>query len=383
MIVAAGAVDGQPEERLTGGGDEIVEPVVARLEPVGRLVVPEPEPVVAGGDKIVGGRIGDLVAGELLEREAIERRVIIEGPDDVIAVAPGMGLVAVALEGVRLGIAHQIEPVPPPLLTVVRRSEEPIDSALPRPRCLVGEKGVHVGLARRQAGEVVGRAPQQCLPVGERRSSEPLLGEPLEYERVDRRRRDAVVGDGRRINCRHRRPARRAEGPVFLPFGPRGDPITQRRHLGRGEPRTFGGHLQVGVGGDDPLEDQARVSLSRNDRPAPGGKLTGCPVSGVEAEAPFLRVGAVAGEAAAGEERLDVAGKVDGVSGGGLFCRDGTQERTDHNGRQGPRMSKRVNRHGTSCQTGNRHSTLRLRPERGQFTRGSVCLRRREPPSLS
>ena len=101
------------------------------------------------------------------------------------------------------------------------------------------------------------------------------------------------------------------------------------------------------------------------------------------AEAPFLRVGAVAGEAAAGEERLDVAGKVDGVSGGGLVCRDGTQERTDHNGSQGPRMSNRVNRHGTSCQTGNRHSTLRLRPERGQFTRGSVCLRRREPPPLS
>ena len=54
VVVAAGAVDRQAEERLAGGGDEVIEPVVPRLHAVGRLVVPEPEPVEAGGDQVVG-----------------------------------------------------------------------------------------------------------------------------------------------------------------------------------------------------------------------------------------------------------------------------------------------------------------------------------------
>ena len=54
VVVAASAVDRQAEERLPGGGDEVVEPVVPRLHAVGRFVVPEPEAVVAGGDQVVG-----------------------------------------------------------------------------------------------------------------------------------------------------------------------------------------------------------------------------------------------------------------------------------------------------------------------------------------
>ena len=326
--------------------------------------------MVASGDQIIGGRIGDLVAGELLKRKAIKRRVVVEGPDDVVTVAPGMGLVAVALEGVGLGIAHQIEPVPPPLLAVVGRGEEPVNDALPRPRRLVGEEGLHVGLRGGKAGQIVGAAPQERPLVGKHGSRKPLLGEPFEHKRVNGGRRDAVIRDGRRIDRRHWRPARRAKRPVFLPLGPLTDPIPQRRHLGGGEPRPFGGHLQVGVCGDDPLEYQTRVGTSRHDRPAPGGKRAGCPVGGVEAEAPFLRVGAVAGEAAAGEERLDLAREVDGVSGGPLAGRRHHQDRSQRDQRQGPRMSNRVNRHGTSCQSGSHHSTLHRWPRRGRFSRG-------------
>ena len=54
VVVAASAVDRQAEERLAGGGDEVIEPVVPRLQAVGRLVVPESEPVVARGDQVVG-----------------------------------------------------------------------------------------------------------------------------------------------------------------------------------------------------------------------------------------------------------------------------------------------------------------------------------------
>ena len=53
VIVAAGAVDRQPQEGLAGGGHDVVKPVVAELFPVGRFVIPHTEPVVAGGDQSV------------------------------------------------------------------------------------------------------------------------------------------------------------------------------------------------------------------------------------------------------------------------------------------------------------------------------------------
>ena len=69
VIVAAGAVDRQAEEDLAGGRDDVVEPVVAGLLAVGRLVVPDAQAVEAGGDERVGVAVGQLVAGELLADE--------------------------------------------------------------------------------------------------------------------------------------------------------------------------------------------------------------------------------------------------------------------------------------------------------------------------
>ena len=58
-----------------------MEVVVDRLQRVGRLVVPDPEPVVAGRDDRLERRVVDLVAGELLDEEATERLVTVDRVD--------------------------------------------------------------------------------------------------------------------------------------------------------------------------------------------------------------------------------------------------------------------------------------------------------------
>ena len=65
-------------------------------------------------------RLGEQVAGDVLGEEPVVGQVGVEGADDVVAVAPGVGDLVVELVAVRLGVADQIEPVPAPALAVVR-----------------------------------------------------------------------------------------------------------------------------------------------------------------------------------------------------------------------------------------------------------------------
>ncbi len=119
VVVATGAVDRQPEEHLPRRGDKVIQLVVPRELPVSRLVVPDPKPVVTCCDARLVIGIRQLIAGELLPYEAVEGLVGVERADDVVTVAPGVGLGPIALVAVGLGEADEIEPVPPPLLTVV------------------------------------------------------------------------------------------------------------------------------------------------------------------------------------------------------------------------------------------------------------------------
>ena len=81
----------------------------------------------------------DQVGGELLVNEAIERRVLVEGPDDVIAIGVGIGPNAVVAEHehavLGVGVAGDVEPVPAPALAIVRRRQQPIDQLRPANAC--------------------------------------------------------------------------------------------------------------------------------------------------------------------------------------------------------------------------------------------------------
>ena len=129
MVVAAGAVHGHAEKRLADGGDDVVQFVEAGLGFVGGFIVPGAQAIEAGGDDGIGRGMLEFVAGDLLADELVEGFVGVEGLDDVIAVAPGVGLDAVALEGVGFCESDDVEPVAAPFFAVLRRGEEAVDDA--------------------------------------------------------------------------------------------------------------------------------------------------------------------------------------------------------------------------------------------------------------
>ncbi len=123
MIVTAGAAERQAEKDLGRGGDDIVELIVAILGGVGGLVVPGTETMEARGDDRVGAGLGQLVAGDLLDKEAVVGFIVVERADDPVAIAPGVGLGRVALESVGLGEPYDVEPVPRPSLAMCGAGE--------------------------------------------------------------------------------------------------------------------------------------------------------------------------------------------------------------------------------------------------------------------
>src|SRR5690242_19088067 len=101
----------QPKEYLCGGADHVVELVKTVLFGVSGFVVSGAKAVITRGNQCLGVGIGQLVPGQLFENEAVKRLVAVESADDIIPVAPHVGLVGVALVAVGIGIAHQVKPV--------------------------------------------------------------------------------------------------------------------------------------------------------------------------------------------------------------------------------------------------------------------------------
>ena len=97
MIVASGATDGQPEHHLARRRDDVVQLVELGLFGIGRLIIPDAETVVSGGNDRIVRHLVQLVAGQLLAHELVVGLVVVQRADDVIAVLPGIWFHAVAL----------------------------------------------------------------------------------------------------------------------------------------------------------------------------------------------------------------------------------------------------------------------------------------------
>ena len=140
MVVAAGTADGEAEEPAGKDVDPIVDDVGGDAE--------EPS---ARGEEAERGKVGiplptEPIGGELKRDEAIVGEILVEGPDHPVAVHRGMdekALLAAVDIALRIGIAGHIEPVPPLLLTVARRGEEPVDELLVRVRGGIGHERRH------------------------------------------------------------------------------------------------------------------------------------------------------------------------------------------------------------------------------------------------
>ena len=288
-------------------------------------------PLETGRDQLRLRRIRQQVAGDLLDRELVERLVRVEGFDHPVAVGPHLARV-VEVQAVGVGVARGIEPIAGAVLAVRRRRHQLVhqgaDLRILQVGAVLGEVlGEEFGRGR-QAGDIEREAADERAGIGLGGGGEPGGLELGEDEGVD-----GVLGPTRLVDGRRDRDGRE-EGPVRLPRGALLDPSLDLRHL-RGLQRLVRlgrGHDLVFVLGDDALEKRALVGLSFDDGRGlflavlilPRGEEAGL---GVETQAGLARagVGAVAMEAGVGEHRADVAVELHGVRGEGGRGEQGEQ----------------------------------------------------------
>ena len=184
--MAAGAVHGQSEHDLPGGHDDVVQLIELRQQRIGWLVIPDAQSIVAGRRQRFASHLVQFVTGQLLTNELIVRLVFVERLDHVVAILPGVGLDAIAFEGIGFGVANQVEPMASPTFAVVRRLQQLIDQRSKALRVGIVDKPGDLFGGRRQTGQVVsGR-------VGSVRHDRPdrwaaiRTGQSIQDERVNR-----------------------------------------------------------------------------------------------------------------------------------------------------------------------------------------------------
>ena len=139
----------------------------------------------AGGDQLIDGRVRQQVAGDLLDRELVERHVAIQRIDHPVAILPHL---ARRVDGVAVGIgvARHIEPVAAPALAVVRRSEQSVDHALIGVGPRVGKEVANLARRRDEAGQIEADPAQQRLLGRLGRRLQMLFLQTRQDEGVDR-----------------------------------------------------------------------------------------------------------------------------------------------------------------------------------------------------
>ena len=190
MVVAAAAIHRQPQQPGAGGRDDVVHRVRPNDGRGGGVFVPNL--IDRPGNEKTRRRFHirivrrDLIAGELLEHEAVERLVGIQRANDIIAIGPRIFAQGVDFVSVALAEADHVEPMPPPLFAIMRRGKQPIDEPLVSVGRIVGEKRGDLLGRRRQAQQIVGRAADEGPLVGRLRGVHPLGGQLGKDESVDR-----------------------------------------------------------------------------------------------------------------------------------------------------------------------------------------------------
>ena len=192
--------------------------------------------VETGGDTLVQCCVGEHVTGDLLDRELIERHVVVVGIDHPVPPAPHAAL-AVGLVPVRVGIPGGVQPLHGHPLTVSGRLEQPVDHRLVRTGRVVAEEGVDLGHRRRQSGKVQGHTANQRRTVRLGRGAQAFSLEPRENEVVDRVAHPIPARDRR-----ERRTHRRDERPMTVPLRSLIDPPSDRLDLVVGEGLAIPGH---------------------------------------------------------------------------------------------------------------------------------------------
>ena len=185
-----------------------VDEVVLHLELIDGVDVHIAQHDKAGRDEVFptllrrGGR--QQVTRELLTDKAVEGFVPAEGLHKVVAIPPRMLGKDFALRADLLGIAHEVQPMPCPALSVGLGCQQTVHHTLVRLWGVVRNKFGDLRLRRGQACEVKGHAPQPGMRPGLRSWLETRRLLLCENEGVDLIQRPSLVPHGGWCGIPHR-----------------------------------------------------------------------------------------------------------------------------------------------------------------------------------
>ena len=125
-----GTPKGHPHKCLAKRVDLLIDDVQLLLYRVifGEHLRAERE--ITGGDDAIPARIRQKISRKLFVEEPIDRLIRIDRRNDIVAVPPGIDVNEVFIHAVRIRIACNIQPVPPPPLAVGRACQKAVDHAL-------------------------------------------------------------------------------------------------------------------------------------------------------------------------------------------------------------------------------------------------------------
>ncbi len=313
VVVAARALHREAEHRGPERVHAIDDVLGAELLFDAAALVRLPVQSIEGrGDTLLarGGR--QEIAGELPGEELIVRQVVVERADDPVAIRRHVA-VDVGLVAVRVGVSREIEPVHRHPLAVRRRGQVVLDGAGVRAGRSIAHERVDVGGRRREAGQVERETADDDLGRGRRRRREAFGVQPRAHERIDRvRTRVPVTG------TRHADRVDRDERPMRPVVRTLDDPSLEQRLVRRRQRQVRLGrrHPVVLVVCIDAPDELALARVARlDDRPpfADVVELLQHALAQVEAQLrfPLPGIGAVAAEAAIGEQRPDLVTEID------------------------------------------------------------------------
>ena len=307
----------------------------------------------AGGGDAAGVLVrrtlrGEEVAGDLLANELVEGLVGVESVHDPVAILHGLahGVVRAVASGV--GVAGDVEPVAAPAFAVGGGGEEAVNEGsqcgMRNAECGIFSSRAALALehfdflgCRRKAGEVEGHAADERARVGGGIGRKALLVEAGEDEAVE-----GLLAPGVGLGGGWLWVGEELEGPVFshrggVHAGSDGGgafagvggaelhPLFERGDF-LGAERALGGHLQILVLPPDGLDEPALVGVAGNDDSAVIAALLPAGL-GVEAEAAFLLLLAVAFLAVLDEERANLRLEESwSVRAGSLDCYEATEQ---------------------------------------------------------
>ena len=286
-------------------------------------------------DKVRRGfRSADGISRDLFFQKLIIRFVIIERPNDVVAIRPCIRAFAVGFVAVGFRKPHKIQPVARPALTVVRIRKHSFHKLAVSLRIRIRDKRTDVFRSRRQAEHVEGDPSNQFCSGRLRIGRQRVIRELLENESID------SVGDPRIVSRRWLARADRLKRPMIRlhrfvvcrtirpwPHRTLIDPgLQQLNFIFRQLIRLIRRHSLAGFSAADQFHQMTMLTVSCDD-----GRLSGISAaqhrrSTIQPQMTLLRVGAVAVKALGCKERLDLGPEVNVIHSIDTGVRDKQQD---------------------------------------------------------